>query len=252
MISSKPKPTEHRESHLLNSRVNLTLCRRMNRTLLMVVTREAIENPAFGNKILGLINVPSNDWSICMYDRLRTRLEISIWKFDCSSSNTSNRFDVVSTSRSLSNLISAIESMTKPTNWRMMQHTTRLQYFGLLLDFLRNVVAADRDHLRSGSRSGSGGSSPYAVDLPANHNLYQRMVEQSQCTRASALLHKLLGQLQGPLDPRQGDQIRTLLDDVKAKHRRHGTNRSGVFVERLRGLRDGTSTTFVSNFLQTC
>jgi hypothetical protein len=219
-------------------RYHLTHLRRINRKLLNIIATEAGRNQRFYDAIKGVIDVPSNAWSSQMYGQLRTRLEITIARFDRSSSNSTNHFDVVYTSKRLEGLIKALKSMTQPSRWRMMQPVTRFNYFGLVLDVLRYVVASDRDHR---IRPASGGSSPYAVDPPMNHNLYQRMVCTSQCAHAMILLDRLFRELQSRPDPTLADQIRDLYSAVKAKDRATHTAHSADFVNRLRQLRDGKS-----------
>jgi hypothetical protein len=182
-----------------------------------------------------------------MYDQLRTRLEVTFMRFKQGSSSTSNPFDVVNTSTRLEGLIGAIRSMTKLRNWKAMEYRTTLDYFSLLLDVLRYVVGQDRDHRGSGPRSGS--SSPYAVNPAMDFNLYQRMVGNSHCEHATDLLALLFRRRKGPLVPGHPDQVRKLLDVVKAKHQRHSTA-SQAFVDSLRGLRNGKSAVSVCPSLQ--
>lgn len=215
---------------------HLTLLSYINRKLLNVVVMEARRNQPFCDAIKKVMTVPGDKWSLQMYDQLRARLEITISRFDRSSSNTTNPFDVSSTSKRLECLIKALRSMTQPSRWRKMQPVTGLKYFCLVLDVLRYVVASDRDHR---VRPPSGGSSPYVVDPPMNHNLYQRMVCTSQCAHAMVLLDRLFSKLQLDLEPTQADQIRGLYNDVKAKDRATHTAHSGDFVVRLRQLSDG-------------
>lgn len=177
-----------------------------------------------------------------MYGQLRTRLETTITRFDRSSSNATNTFDVSKTSKRLEGLIKALKSMTQRSRWIRMQLVTRLNYFGLVLDVLRYVVASDRDHR---TRPASGGSSPYAVDSPMNYNLYQRMLFTSQCAHAMILLARLLGGVQSSLDPMQADQIRDLYSAAKAKDRANHTAHSADFVNRVRQLRDGKSISYM-------
>jgi hypothetical protein len=236
MLFPGARLTIRRKSHYLNSNYHLTLLRTFNRKLLNVIATEASRNQPFYNAIKAVITVPSDAWSSQMYGQLRTRLEITIARFDRSSSNATNPFDVINTSKRLEGLIEALRSMTQRSRWAKMQPITRLNYLGLVLDVLRYVVASDRDHR---IRPSSGGSSPYAVDPPMNHNLYQRMVCTSQCAHAMILLHRLFVELQCPLSPTQGDQIRDLYSAVKAKDRATHTAHSGDLVGRLRQLRDG-------------
>jgi hypothetical protein len=238
-----PKRIKHRELYLLKPRPHLMLHRVRYQALLYVVASKANRDEAFYNSILNVIQVPSNDWGMRMYDQLRNRLIVTFARFDQGSSNASNFFDVINTSTRLKSLIEAIESMTENVNWRKMEHQTRACYFGLLLDVLRYVVARDRDH--RGSRSGSGGSSPYVVNTAMNYNLYQRMVGVSHCQRAMVLLADLYTRLDGPLGPGLPDLIRALLDTVKTRDRSHSTTESRAFVESLRKLRDGKSTVSV-------
>lgn len=171
-----------------------------------------------------------------MYGQLRTRLETTIARFDRSSSNATNAFNVTKTSKRLEGLIKALTSMTQRSRWVNMQTVTKFNYFGLVLDVLRYVVASDRDHR---TRPASGGSSPYAVDSPLDYNLYQRMVCTSQCAHAMILLARLFGGVQFSRDMMPADQIRDLYSAVKAKDRANHTAHSGDFVNRLRQLRDG-------------
>jgi hypothetical protein len=209
------------------------------RSLLNVVATTATRDEVFYNNILNVIQVPSDEWGMRMYDQLRNRLFVTMARFDQGSSNASNAFDVTNTSSRLKSLIEAIESMTKQSNWREMEYLTTAYYFGLVMDVLRYVVARDRDH-RTGS--GSGGSSPYAVNQAVNYNLYQRMVGLSHCQHAMVLLADLYTRLEGPLGPGYPDQIRKLLEDVKTRHRSHSTAESQAFVDSLSRLRDGEST----------
>jgi hypothetical protein len=227
----------------VDSQLHLTTCRKRFRSLVKVVADEAETNLTFRDTILGIIQVPSNAWGKCMYDQLRTRLDVTVARFDRGSSSTSNRFDVVNTSTQLEGLIRAIESMTTPGNWRPILHPTTNDYFGLLLDVVRCIVARDRDHRGAGSKSGS--SSPYAVNPVMNYNLYQRMVGNSHCRDATESLARLVRRLKGPLGPGLPDQIRALLDAVKTKDRSHSTTESQTFVGSLRRLRDGKSTVSV-------
>ena len=217
---------------------HLTLLRQINRKLLTVVLFEARRNQAFYDAIKTVMPVMGNGWSLQMYGQLRTRLEVTMARFNRSSSNATNPFDVLNTSKRLESLIKALESMTNPSRWSRMQTVTRLQYFGLVLDVLRYVAASDRDHR---DRPASGGSSPYAVDPPMNHNLYQRMVCTSQCAHAMILLERMFNQLGASLEPTPTDQIRRLLDIVKDKDRATPTAHSEDFVRRLRRLRDSKS-----------
>lgn len=230
--------TTRRKLHYSHPRCYLTLLRLFNRRLLNVIATEADKNQPFYDAIKAVMTVPGDPWSSQMYEQLRTRLEITIARFDRSSSNTTNPFDVVKTSKRLEGLIKALKSMTQPARWRNMKPITRLNYFGLVLDVLRYVVARDRDHR---IRPASGGSSPYVVDPPMNHNLYQRMVGTAQCAHAMNLLNRLVGEQQAPLGSTQADQIRNLYSAVKDKDRATHTDYSGDFVGRLRQLRDGKS-----------
>lgn len=180
-----------------------------------------------------------------MYTQLRTRLDVTTMRFDRSSSSTSHHYDVVNTSRRFRSLVDAVRTMIEPdtVNWPVASHVTRLQYFGLLLDILIFAVANDKDHRgsRAGSGSGSGGSSPYAVVPPTNHNLYQQMVGTWTCAHAMRLLHELFNSLGGDLGTNQANQVKKLLEDVKHKHQQHPLEKSQDFVTRLRALRDGKS-----------
>ena len=228
--------TIRRKLHCLHFKNHLTFLRIFNRKLLNVIVTEATRNQQFYDAIKKVVTVPSDQWSSQMYGQLRTRLETTITRFDRSSSNAFNAFDVTRTSKRLEGLIKALTSMTQRSRWVKMQLVTKLNYFGLILDVLRYVVASDRDHR---TRPASGGSSPYAVDSPMNYNLYQRMVCTSQCAHAMILLDRLFHKLQDPLDAPQADQIRDLYSAVKAKDRANHTAHSADFVNRLRQLRDG-------------
>jgi hypothetical protein len=238
MLSAEVRPTICRKSACSYSECQLTILRYINYKLLSVVVKEAMRNEPFYDAIKAVMTVPGDQWSSQMYDQLRTRLEVTIARFDRSSSNVTNPFDVVNTSRRLEGLIKALKSMAKPSNWEKMRSLTRLQYFGLVLDVLRYVVASDRDHR---TRPTSGGSSPYAVAPPMNHNLYQRMVCTSQCANATILLRRLFAALGAHIDAVQAEQIRKLLSDVRNKDRSSQTVHSEHFVDHLSLLRDGKS-----------
>lgn len=228
--------TIRRKLHCSNFKNHLTFLRIFNRKLLNVIVTEAKRNQPFYVAIKEVVTVPSDQWSSQMYGQLRTRLETTIARFDRSSSNATNAFNVTKTSKRLEGLIKALTSMTQRSRWVNMQTVTKFNYFGLVLDVLRYVVASDRDHR---TRPASGGSSPYAVDSPLDYNLYQRMVCTSQCAHAMILLARLFGGVQFSRDMMPADQIRDLYSAVKAKDRANHTAHSGDFVNRLRQLRDG-------------
>jgi len=176
-----------------------------------------------------------------MLSRLRTRLADTILRFDASASTRDAHYTVINTATHLGNLIQAIRSLAKPANWRMMSPTTRLQYFGFVLEILRGVAARDDDRRPAGS-------SPYVSETAMDHNLYLQMVSTQKCAPATNLLHQLFDGLQAPLSPNQPAQIVSLLKTVKTKHDRYGKSRSkrvatwsGDFVARLQNVATGGS-----------
>jgi hypothetical protein len=180
--------------------------------------------------------VPGDEWSLHMYCRLRTRFDDTILRFDV------NNYTVVMTATHLLNLVAAIKSLVKSANWRMMRSRTRLEYFGLVLDILRNTVARDND--RRPARS-----SPYALETTKDHNLYLQMIASGRCAHTINLLHELFTKLQSPIDHNQADQIRSLLDEIVAKDNRYRKSRvPGVPLAsedsaiRIRRLAAGEST----------
>jgi len=169
-----------------------------------------------------------------MYSQLRTRFQGMIWRFDTSASGAFRNRTVINTATHLGDLVKAIKSMTKPTNWQQMTPTTRLQYFGLVLEVLGSVIARDQD-------SRSARSSPYAVETANDHNLYLQMVGTGRCAHIMSLLYGLFSRLQAPLPANQAEDIRSLLRKVQDKHERYGNvlQYSDGFVNWLRGLAAG-------------
>lgn len=205
------------------------------RELVEVVAQQATDYPAFYNKLSRKMSVPGNVWSMQMYSQLRARLQNTILRFDAN--GPVGHYTVINTAKHLSDLINAIKSLTKPTNWQEMVGGTRRQYFGLVLEVLRNVVTHDND-------SRSARSSPYAVETANDHNLYLQMVSTGGCANAVYLLHRLFNMLQIPIAPNQAEDIRSMLKTVERKHGRYGNTlqHSGDFVTRLQHLAAGKST----------
>ena len=212
------------------------MCSRLKyRELVKVVAQQAIDYPAFYNKLSRNMTVPGNEWSLQMCSQLRTRFQNTILRFDAN--GPVGHYTVINTAKQLSDLIKALKSLTKPTNWQEMVLGTRLHYFGLVLEVLRVVVARDND-------SRSARSSPYAVETANDHNLYLQMVSTMKCAHAVYLLHELFNRLQTPMAPNQAENIRSMLKMVERKHGRYGSTLqySGDFVTRLQRLAAGKST----------
>lgn len=174
-----------------------------------------------------------------MYCQMRTRMNDTFSRFRANIGDPGNHYTVANTARHLNDLINAIKSLTKPANWRVMSPTIRLQYFGLVLEVLRNVVAHDTDHRPTRS-------SPYAVDSAMDYNLYLRMVSNGQCAHAMFFLHGLFNRLQSPLAQPQADQVGSMLRKVEEKRDKYLNSRlknveinSKDFVDRLSGLSEG-------------
>jgi hypothetical protein len=237
-MSFRTKNTQnHRELQSSNLKRSLIFFRTKYRALVEVVIQQAIDSPAFYNKLTDHMDIPGNDWSMRMCYQLRTRFHNTIVKFDASASGPVRHYTVINTAKHLGDLVTAIKSLTKPTNWQQMGTVTRLQYFGLVLEVLLNVVARDSD-------SRSARSSPYAVETLRDHNLYLQMVGTGKCAHTMFLLHGLFNRLRTGISQNQLDNIRTLLRDVEGKHDRYGNTlpHSGDFVNRLRGLAAGKLT----------
>lgn len=199
-----------------------------------IVAQQAVDCPPFYNKLLRIMTVPGNEWSSQMYSQLRARFQNMILRFDAY--GPVGHYTVINTAKQLSDLMKALKSLTKPTNWQKMVHGTRLQYFGLVLEVLQGVVARDND-------SRSARSSPYAVETANDHNLYLQMVSTMKCAHAVYLLHGLFNRLQTPMAPNQAENIRSMLKTVERKHGRYGSTLqySGDFVTRLQRLAAGKS-----------
>jgi hypothetical protein len=214
--------------HLIFSRLKY-------RELVKVVAQQAVDYPPFYNKLLRNMTVPGNEWSSQMYSQLRARFQNTILRFDAH--GPVEHYTVINTAKQLGDLIKALRSLTKPTNWQEMVRGTRLQYFGLVLEVLQGVVEHDND-------SRSARSSPYAVDTANDHNLYLQMVSTGKCAHAVFLLHELFNRLQTPMAPNQAENIRSLLKRVERKHGRYGSTlqHSGDLVTRLQLLAAGEST----------
>lgn len=171
-----------------------------------------------------------------MYFQLRSRFQNTIFRFDSNTGGPFMHYSVINTATHLGDVVKAIKSLTKPTNWQEMGSRTRLQYFGLILEVLRSVVARDKD-------SRSARSSPYAVEIAKDHNLYMQMVDTGRCSHAVYLLHVLFSGLQTRLDPKQAEDIRSMLETVKRKHGKYGNTipLSADLVARLQRLAEGKS-----------
>lgn len=215
----------------------LTCFRKNYRALAAVVAEQAMTYPAFYDKLLEHMPIPGNKWSSQMYSQLRTRFQNTIFRFDTSASGPFRNYTVIYTATHLGDLVRAIKSLTKPTNWQRMESRTRLEYFGLVLEVLLGVVARDND-------SRSARSSPYAVETAKDHNLYMQMVGTGKGAHTIHLLNELFKRLHTQMSPNQADDIRTLLRKVEGKHEKYGNTLpySGDFVNRVRVLAAGKLT----------
>jgi len=216
--------------------------RKQYHELVSVVAAEAMRNQAFYNSISAQMTVPGNDWSLHMCSRQRTRLDDTILRFDASAGNRVGHYTVINTAKLLFDLVTAIKSLAKPVNWRMMDSTTRLQYFGLVLDILLNITARDND--RRPARS-----SPYTAETAKDHNLYLQMIGSGKCAHVMYMLHDLFVRLRAPLAQNQTEQIRALVAEAEAKHDRYRKSRvpgvpdtSNDFTVRVRNLYAGKLT----------
>lgn len=120
-----------------------------------------------------------------MARRLRTRWETTMLRFDRNPSDPTNRYDVINTAQRLKNLAGAIKRMTRATYWEAMRLDTRMEFFSLLLDIIRDVVRRDCNHY-------GGRGSPYALQSAIDVNLYQRLIGQSQDVFAVKVLRIMI------------------------------------------------------------
>lgn len=180
-----------------------------------VVAREAGRNSIFYKEVLRVLPTPSDGWCNLIYGQLQNRLDIVIHRTHPNMvGDTANR---------LGELIHAIREMTG--YWAVMQLATRLNYFGLLLKVLQHIVKSDV--IVSTPGSGSGGSSPFTGTPAMNHNLYEIMVSDSQCSTAANLLNSLFAQMNGPLDGRQVATLQRMLHEVNGKYKKRRTPSPG-------------------------
>jgi len=216
---------------------------RVYRSLLDVVAAEASRNERFLNDLKAVVRVPSREWSMLMYFQLRTRLGTTMLRFD----QNPRTYDVINTANQLKGLIKAIVSMTKPGNWQLMDHITRQQYFGLLLDLLRGVV--DRSPQAHGDRARPGQSSrsstPYVTETGRDVDLYEQMKDAPGAHYLRYLFNLLDSH---GLDARQKEHVASLLRVVEQRIRLGGiaVNRDSpdptqAFVEHLRQINAGKS-----------
>lgn len=225
---------------VLSRRVLTSYRSRVYRSLLDVVAAEATRNERLLNDLKAVVRVPSREWSMLMYFQLRTRLDTTMLRFD----QNPRTYDVINTANQLRGLIKAIVSMTTPGNWQLMDHITRQQYFGLLLDLLRGVVDrspqthGDRPRHSQSSRSGT----PYVTETGRDVDLYEQMKD----TPGAHLLHNLFVLLGSHgLDARQKEHVASLLRAVEHRCRLGGNRNSPdptqASVAYLRVIHNGNS-----------
>lgn len=189
--------------------------------LVRVVAGFAAENPNFLRALKTRLNVPSDQWSKLMARRLRTRWETTMLRFDRNPSDPMNRYDVINTAQRLRNLAGAIKRMTRATYWEEMNTDTKMEFFSLLLDIIRDVVRRNSDHY-------GGRGSPYALQSPIDVNLYQRLIGQSQDVFAVKVLRIMVKRGLGVMLTRQIAYIDEIIQELSRRpNARPGSSVSG-------------------------
>lgn len=178
------------------------------------------------NTLRAAMPVPGDKWSRLMYQRLRVRWELIMARFDREFKRESSFYDVPATGSSLSALVHAISSMTKPRYWNSMEDATKELYFCLLLDLIEGAVC--RDETRR---------SPGTVQQRQEVSLHYRMILMPENPPAVSLLMRIFNQ---GFD-RLGEQRAVSIDRILNYGNVAGKPRLQDFCARLDALRKGKS-----------
>lgn len=185
-----------------------------------VVANEAERNDAFSEQLSNLMSTRSDAWNQLMCNRLRTRWDLTMLKFDQNPSNPRSGHDVINTANRLELLIRAVALQAQPRNWVCMQAATRQLHFSLLLDMIRDLLSRNHNHAQRNRGSRGSTPSPYVTESHQDVNLYQRMFGMPNHTRAFDVIEQLFRKGgMSPLDATQVTHLETMLRELEGRNR---------------------------------